>query len=273
MASKRKELDAKAKAKKQKVIAIGGAVLLLAILAFEIPNTMKLMKQSSGQSSTSSSQPAAATTTTTASTAPATGTPAADGSLTPPTLSGSASASTPASSSGLVNSDPAPTVSDGELGNLDQFVAKDPFKQQLAVTGTSDASSGSSDSSSGSGDASNGSTDKTPTPPAAGGSAVPPTDTTSGPTAPTPPVADPTIATIAVNGASQDVQTGGTFPRSASQPFFKLVSLGPTSVKIGIAGGSLAGGDPTVTLAKGKKLTLMNTADGTKYVLQLLELK
>jgi hypothetical protein len=271
VASKRKELDAKAKAKKQKVIAIGGAVLLVAILAFEIPNTMKLMKQSSGQSSTSSSQPAAATTTTTASTAPATGTPPADGSLTPPTLSGSATASTPASSSGLVNSDPAPAASDGQLGNLDQFVAKDPFKQQLAVTGSTDASSGSSDSSSGSGDG--GSTGKTPTPPSADGSAVPPTDTTSGPTAPTPPVADPTIATISVNGASQDVQAGGTFPKSASQPFFRLVSLGPTSVKIGIAGGSLAGGDPTVTLAKGKKLTLMNTADGTKYVLQLLALK
>jgi hypothetical protein len=272
MANKRKELDAKAKAKKQKVIAIGGAVLLVAILAFEIPNTMKLMKQSSGQSSTSSSQPAAATTTT-ASTAPATGTPPADGSLTPPTLSGAATASTPASSSGLVNSDPAPAADDGQLGNLDQFVAKDPFKQQLAVTGTSDASSGSTDSSSGSTDSSKGSTDKTPTPPAAGGSAVPPTDTTSGPTAPTPPVADPTIATISVNGASQDIQAGGTFPKSAAQPFFKLVSLGPTSVKIGIAGGSLAGGDPTVTLAKGKKLTLMNTADGTQYVLQLLELK
>jgi hypothetical protein len=268
MASKRQAIDAKAKAKKQKVLAIGGAVLLVAILAFEIPNTMKLMKQTGGQSSASSSQPAAATTTTTDSTAPASGTLPADGSLTPPTLSGSASASTPASSSGLVNSDPAPSATDGQLTKLDQFVAKDPFNQQLAVTGSSDSSGGSTVTGS---DASGGSTDKTPTTP--DGSAVPPTDTTPGPPAPTPPVADPTIATISVNGALQDVQAGGTFPKAAAQPFFQLVSLGSSSVKIGIAGGSLAGGDATVTLAKGKKLTLMNTADGTKYVLQLVALK
>ena len=264
MANKRKQMDAKAKAKKQKVLAIGGAVLLLAILAFEIPNTMKLMKQSSGQSSSSSSQPAAATTTTTASTTSATGTPPADGSLTPPTLSGSASASTPASSSGLVNSDTAPTAADGQLGNLDQFVAKDPFKQQLAVTGSSDASSGKSPSSTPP-------ADKTPNPPSA--PVVPPTDTTSGPTTPAPPVANPTIATISINGAAEGVEAGGVFPKSASQPFFQLVSLSSKAVKIGIAGGSLAGGDATVTLAKGKKLTLMNTADGTKYVLQLVGLK
>jgi hypothetical protein len=248
----RKVNEAKAKVKKQKIIAIVGGVLFVAILAYEIPNTMKLMKGPQQ----SSSQPAAATTTTTDSTAPVAGTPPADGSLTPPTLSGSAPASTPASSSGLVKSDPAPVPADGQLGNFDQFVAKDPFKQQLAVAGSTDASSG---------------TDTTSTTP--GGSSVPPADTTSGPAAPTPPVANPTIATISINGVSEDVQAGGTFPKSAAQPFFQLVSLGSSSVRIGIAGGSLAGGDSTVTLARGKKLTLMNTADGTKYVLQLVGLK
>jgi len=243
----RKVNDAKAKAKKQKIIAIGGSVVLLAVLAFEIPNTMKMLKQTSGQGSQSSSQPAA-TTTTTASTAPAAGTPPADGSLTPPSLSGSAPASTPASSSGLVNSDPAPPAADGQLANLDKFTAKDPFKQQLAVTGNTDTSSGS--------DGSSGKTSTTPD-----GSVVPPTATT--PSAPTPPPANPTIATISVNGANEDVQTDGTFPKA--QPFFRLVSLGSSSVKIGIAGGSLAGGGQTVTLAKGKTLTLMNTADGTKF--------
>ena len=148
-------------------------------------------------------------------------------------------------------------MADGQLSKLDQFVAKDPFKQQLAVKGSTDAPTG---------------TDKTSTTP---DSPVPPTDptsTTSTPT-PTPPVANATIATISVNGTSEDVQAGGTFPKSAAQPYFQLVSLGSSSVKIGIAGGSLAGGGQTVTLAKGKKLTLMNTADGTKSVLQLLALK
>jgi hypothetical protein len=269
--SKRQAMDAKAKAKKQKLIAIVGGVLLLAILAYEIPNTMKMLKQTNGQASSSSSQPAAATTTTTASATPAPGTAPADGSLTPPTLSGSAPASTPTSSSGLVNSDPAPTPSDGQLAKLDQFVATDPFKQQLAVTGGPSSSSGG-DSGSGS--------DKTSTTP--DGSAVPPSDgatsgsgsSGTGGAVPTPPVANPTTATISVNGVSEDVQAGGTFPKSAPQPYFRLVSLGASAVKIGVADGTLAGGgDQTVTLAKGKKLTLMNTADGTKYVLQLVALK
>jgi hypothetical protein len=258
MAPNRKLKTAKAKAKKQKVLAIGGAVLLIAILAYEIPNTMKLM---------SPSKSAATTTTTTASTPPSTGTAPPGGSLIPPTLSGSAPAPTTGSASGLVNSDLGPATADGHLGKLDQFVAKDPFKQQLAVTGGS-----------------TGTTPTTPTttipsapvvPPVAPpvlpiGPTVPPITTTPGPT---PPVANRTIATITVNDVPEDVQVGATFPKAAAQPYFQLVALGTSSVKIGIAGGSLAGGNATVTLVKGKKLTLMNTADGTKYVLKLVALK
>ena len=49
-----------------------------------------------------------------------------------------------------------------------------------------------------------------------------------------------------------------------------LVSLTKNAAKISIAGGSLAGGAPTVTVKKGATLTLMNTADGTRYVLRLV---
>jgi hypothetical protein len=45
------------------------------------------------------------------------------------------------------------------------------------------------------------------------------------------------------------------------------VSLTSTTAQIGIAGGSLATGSKTVPLKKGKPVTLMNTADGTRYVL------
>ena len=38
----------------------------------------------------------------------------------------------------------------------------------------------------------------------------------------------------------------------------------------GCAGGSLENGAPTVTLTRNKALTLMNTADGTRYVLRLV---
>jgi hypothetical protein len=78
----------------------------------------------------------------------------------------------------------------------------------------------------------------------------------------------PTTAKISVNGASESVRVGGTFP--TKDPFFKLVSLTKKGAKISIAGGSLETGAPTVTLTKNKALTLMNTADGTRYVLRLV---
>ena len=77
-----------------------------------------------------------------------------------------------------------------------------------------------------------------------------------------------TTATISVNGVVGLVKVGAGFPQT--QPIFQLVSLTRTSAKITIAGGTLEGGAPTVTLTKGKQLTLMNTADGSRYALKLL---
>jgi hypothetical protein len=75
-------------------------------------------------------------------------------------------------------------------------------------------------------------------------------------------------ATISVNGIAGTVTVGGSFPTSA--PVFTLVSLTRASAKIGIAGGSYENGAATVTLVKGKTVTLMNTADGARYTLRLL---
>jgi hypothetical protein len=73
---------------------------------------------------------------------------------------------------------------------------------------------------------------------------------------------------MSVNGAPESVQVGGQFP--AASPVFKLVSLTRTSAKVAIAGGTLQSGAPTVTLAKNKAVTLLNTSDGTRYVLRLV---
>jgi hypothetical protein len=40
--------------------------------------------------------------------------------------------------------------------------------------------------------------------------------------------------------------------------------------RIGIAGGSYENGAATVSLKKGQAITLMNTADGTRYTLRLV---
>ena len=55
----------------------------------------------------------------------------------------------------------------------------------------------------------------------------------------------------------------GSFP--SSDPVFRLVSVGAKSAKVAIDGGSYASGDPTITLVQGKPVTLVNTADGTRY--------
>ena len=46
--------------------------------------------------------------------------------------------------------------------------------------------------------------------------------------------------------------------------------VGRLQAKIGIAGGALASGAGTVTLRPGKPVTLVNTADGTRYELKLV---
>jgi hypothetical protein len=71
-----------------------------------------------------------------------------------------------------------------------------------------------------------------------------------------------------VNGERERVSVGGNFPEA--DPVFRLVSVNKTTAKVAIAGGSLSTGDGAVTLTKGKKLTLMNTADGTRYELVLV---
>jgi hypothetical protein len=82
------------------------------------------------------------------------------------------------------------------------------------------------------------------------------------------PTAQATRAVISVNGAPETVKVGGTFP--TANPYFKLVSVTKEGARISIAGGSLENGAPAITLTKNKPLTLMNTADGTRYVLRLV---
>jgi hypothetical protein len=76
---------------------------------------------------------------------------------------------------------------------------------------------------------------------------------------------------ISVNGGpAQQIVLDQDFPLPPFDPIFHLVSLTTSSAKIAIVGGSYASGAGTATLRKGRPLTLMNTADGTRYVLRLL---
>jgi hypothetical protein len=246
-----KKIDPKAKAKRQKIYAAIGGVILLGVLAFQVPRTLKMLHPSSGSSSTSA--PAPATTTT------------SSGPIAAPSLGGgNATASTAAATGGDGLNDPAAVAvaASGQLLAFGLFRSKDPFVQQLTAKSTSAAPKTAAAVGA------TGASGATAKPTAAVVSSSQPAKG-GGTSTPAPAkAAAPTSAVISVNGSPETIQVGGTFP--ASQPFFKLVSLTAKSARIGIAGGTLETGAATVTLTKGKALTLMNTADGTRYVLRLV---
>jgi hypothetical protein len=228
----------KAKQKKQKIIAAVLGVVFLGVMAFEVPKVMKMMK-------TPAPPVASATTTTTA-----TGTPT----LAAPTLSGAENpgGATPGATGSLASA-PATTLQDGQLTSFSRFASKDPFSQQLSEDSTtpSSPSSSSGGSSGGSG--------------GSGGSGTPSVPGS---------VPKPGSAVISVNGTLYTVATKSDFPQASEAdpslvPLFHLVSLTATTATISIVGGSYATGAATVKLNVNKPVTLMNTADGTRYTLIL----
>ena len=234
----------KAKQRKQKILAAVLGVVFLGLLAFQLPRVLKRLHPA---------PPAAAASTTTTA-APPPGTPT----LAAPTLQGAAPGPTtpPSGSSGSPAASTVPQVQDNQLTSFSRFASKDPFAQQLSDSGTS--------SSGGSAPSGSGSTSGASAPPNAGGSSD-----GSGGQAP-----HPGSAVISVNGTLYTVPTGTDFPQASPSdssivPLFHLVSLTAHSAKISIVGGSYSSGATVITLREGKAVTLMNTADGTRYVLVL----
>jgi hypothetical protein len=237
---------AKAKAQKQKRLAIILGGVLLLVLVYEVPHTMKLMKHSASPVVVSSPGAAPAVTPTQTTTIPGG----------PPSQSDQqASAASPKST--IVASVQA-TPDPGQLTEFTKFASKDPFNASVQPR--------SGDGSSGSGGA--GGTGGT------GGSTPSGSSPGTGSTPKTPPAPAPTTAVISLNGEPMAVNVGSAFPVSGATfdrvgSLFQLVSLTPTSAKVSVVGGSYADGSNALTLQVGKAVTLQNTADGTKYTLIL----
>jgi hypothetical protein len=250
--------------------------MLVLVMAYQGPKTLKML----GGPPQAPPAPAAA--------APAP-TPATPGSAATPTPAPTAGApaTAPDQPAVLANSDTPVDAGEGQLLSFERFESHDPFQQQVdlkavaadptapdadsspgsaapapdgdsAVAGSADNPpiSVGTDAPSGSGSSGSGSSGSS----SSGGA-------TSGSAAPSAPAA---ATTISVNGTVQTVSVGVPFP--TDQPTFKLVSIAKDgkSVQLGIAGGSLSGGQATLKLQLGKPLTLENTADGTRYKLVLL---
>ena len=268
----------KAKERKQKKIVIIGGVLFLALLAFQVPRTLKMMNPEP--------PPAVAAPPPVAAPAPT--------SLAPPTLAGAGPAPAPgatgapgaagAVASGLEDSDPLTQPEQGQLVSFGRFDDKDPFVQQINRNGGGPASStgattaGTATSAGGASE-----TPAKPKRPALPGSIGARTETL--PDSVTPPAAvesvpgnasaepaapPPTSAVILVNGEKTSVGVTENFPQD--DPVFVLVALTKDSAKVGIAGGSYTSGAAAITLRRGKTVTLQNTADGSRYTLRLVGL-
>jgi hypothetical protein len=235
--------DQKAKVKKQKIILAVGGVLLLGLLAFQVPKMMAMLNAKPPPDPPGAVE------------MPPNGFPAGTAPLAAPTLAGAngSSGATGAAKGGIVDSSAvSATPASGQLVSFGRFASKDPFAQQV-------------DTSPGGG---------TPTSGGSGGTTTPKPVPPVGPLGPTPGAAPgkplPTTASISVNGIAETVSVGVDFPVAA--PIFHLVALTATSAKIAIVGGSYADGAATITLKKGKTLTLENTSDGSRYVLRLIAL-
>jgi hypothetical protein len=223
-------MDPKAKAKRQKIVAAVGGVILVILVIWRVPPVIAMMNEKPPPPPTPAAPAPVAT----------------PGAPVPPSVP-------PTSGGGgeLIDTDPAPVAGPGQLVSFGRFVSKDPFVQQsgkrcIDSAGVTIACPPA----------------KPPSPPKA--PAEEPGTKPSGPTTgePTTPAARES-AQISVNGATEGVSVNATFP--TSDPVFRLVSVSAKTAKVAIDGGSYASGDPTITLEKGKPVTLVNTADGTRY--------
>jgi hypothetical protein len=225
-----------AKDKRAKKLAIGGAVLLAVVMAFEVP---KVLNHGGG----SSSAPPAATTT-----APATTPPGTAAAAVLPTTSGSTK----------LQAEQAPKRSKSQLYTFSRFAGKDPFVQQVT-----DLAAGQPDGST------TAATTAAVTHSAASAPATAAPASSSAPQAsPARTLAKSGAVTISVNGKIQTVRIGASFP--SSNPVFRLVSVVRGMAKVGIANGSYASGTQTVALTAGKTLTLVDTSTGAHYKLRLV---
>jgi hypothetical protein len=231
-----------AKDRRAKRMAIGGVIVLAAVLAFEVPKVLH-----HGGSSNSTPPPAATTT--------------SGVSASPPTTAPGTVSAAPASatSAKLPNSDVAPARTKSQLYSFSRFAGKDPFVQQVSAADIAGPATGGA-TSTGTAGASSGN----------GGGGTSSTPSTSAPTQPTSSrtLAKTGAASIQVNGKVQTVRIGASFP--SSNPLFTLVSIAHGVARIGIANGSYASGAQTVSLAAGHSLTLVDTADGVRYKVELL---
>ena len=200
--------------RRKKLILVGLVVVMVALLAFQLP---KLLKR--GESSATSLQAISTTT----GTAGSTGAPA--------------SASGPAKGA------------EARVRAIRRLSAKDPFVPLIRDNPVSASA--------------------TPATPAASRPRVRRVSRAIRVTVPKAPrravarALKPNAAALVVNGRRQVVGVREAF--GAGDITFRLVSVTPKTMRLRVLGGAFAGGKHVITVRKGHRVTLVNTATGVKY--------
>ena len=219
-------------ADRNKKLVLGGLlVLLAALLAFQL-------LKSSDSSSTTAAPPAATTTT---------ATPAVTG-------------------SGSVASAPKSAPAKSELA-IRRMKSHDPFVPVVRESTPASASSSASQSSASTSGQS--ASHSTPTSHSAPLTVAPAASALGGPAITQPGLAgpaEPTAAVIWANGKREVVGVAQTF--DVGDATFKIVDVGRGAMRLEVADGSFAGGKRTITIHKGRGVTLENDATGVRYTLR-----
>jgi hypothetical protein len=242
------EKRAKARQMKQKRLLFVLVPVLIALMIFTVPRTLKQLR---GEKAASSS-PAAATVSPPVD--PTTG--AAGGAATPAATTDPTAIAASAKAI-LVDTDQQPEASEGQLYSFSRFDARDPFvplvEDEAADTSATDASGAVP-------------TTTVPTVPTVPTTPTTPSTTTGGSNDYTQ--APATKVNISVNGDVQVLAVGDAFP--GNDPAFKLVSIGADSVEIGLVSGTFSTGVNTITVKVGEPVTLIGQPDGARYTIKLL---
>lgn len=256
--AKSKTADAlrRQKEARQKKILIALAPLLLGLLVWQGPGTVKaltggnaepppVMAPEGGGETTGAADPA---------------NPADPGALDPAT-GPAPSTATPGAAAGeaatpavLPNTNDPVVAGPGQLVTFDRFLGKDPFVQQVKPK-SEDAGSGGS----GGGGGDDGGTpfEPPPSPPPGGGSG-----------GNDPPPATYTTAVIEVNGVQQSVVRRGTFP--SSDPIFRLLKITRGGMEFGLVTGAFTQGQKSIAVKVGKSVTLVSQPDGQRFLIRLV---
>jgi hypothetical protein len=224
--------DNKAKERKQKIFLAVGGVLLLAILAFELPKIMK----------GSPAPPAAVTTTATVT--------AADGStaapVAPTPVAGTTGSSTMAFAAAV-----------DKVQSVSTFGSRDPFDSHGAGAAIPPPTATKAPAPSFKGSTASAKTTSGPLFGTVEGTAAIPKGGSSLP-----------AASIVLNGHKMKVKLGDSFP--SSKPYFRLAGVGAGSLTLSVVKGGLASGSSTLKLKKHKPVTLVNTIDGGRFTIEYL---